>query len=194
MIETIKDLDEKLFILLNSFHQDWLDEVMYAISGTALWLPLYALLAYFIIKTQGKASIWVFIGIALAILFSDQTTSGLMKPYFERLRPCHDLRWDSIMHNYRHCGGMYGFASSHASNTFSLATFMNLAFRGNNRYLKWLFPWAIIVSYSRIYLGVHYPADVFVGATVGILAGFAAYWVAFRLQELVTKQVLGQDQ
>jgi len=108
---------------------------------------------------------------------ADQSTSGVMKPFFERLRPCHDARWEELMFSYGGCGGMYGFASSHAANTFALATFLTLTFRNILKGFGWLYLWAMLVSYTRLYLGVHYPLDLLVGAMVGVLSGWLAWFV-----------------
>jgi undecaprenyl-diphosphatase len=84
-----------------------------------------------------------------------------------------------MINTYAGCGGKYGFASSHASNTFAIASYMFLVFRGKIRAMGWLFLWAGVISYTRIYLGVHYPADILVGALVGIACG----WITFSLVE-----------
>ncbi|GAB3647613.1 phosphatase PAP2 family protein [Echinicola sediminis] len=189
MIELLKTWDEELFLSLNSLHQDWLDPIMYAVSGTWIWVPFYALLAYLIIKNLGKGSIWVFTGIFLTILMSDQITSGFMKPFFERPRPCHDARWEGLMYNYRHCGGMFGFASSHAANTFALAMYLLITFHRKVKGFGWLFLWAAVVSYSRIYLGVHYPADVIIGALVGMLSGALAWWLIVKIKMTAIRKV-----
>ncbi|MBN7817618.1 phosphatase PAP2 family protein [Algoriphagus pacificus] len=190
MIENLKKWDEELFIFLNSLHADWLDPIMFQISQTITWIPFYAILIYFIYKADPKISWWVFGGAALAILIADQTTSGFMKPFFERLRPCHDERWEGIIHNYERCGGLYGFASSHAANTFAIATFLNLKVGKQIKYLKWLFLWAAFISYTRIYLGVHYPVDVFIGAFIGCLAGCVSWFLIVFIKREILKSLL----
>mgnify|MGYP002795198586 CR=1 FL=1 len=191
MIEQIKTWDEEIFLWLNSFHADWLDGLMFQLSQTFVWIPFYLILFYFIYKVDSKRSWWVFGGVALTILIADQVTSGLMKPFFERLRPCHDVRWNGAIHNYGRCGGLYGFASSHAANTFGLAVFLNLKMRGKLRFLPWLFLWAAVISYTRVYLGVHYPMDVIVGALVGaaaaVLCWFGIVFVKREILELILK-------
>lgn len=190
MIEQILKWDEELFLWLNSIHTPWMDPVMFQISGTITWIPLYAIILYFIYKQDPKNSWWVFGGIALTVLIADQATSGLMKPYFERLRPCHDERWADQIHNYQRCGGLFGFASSHAANTFGFAVFMNLKMRGKMRFLPWLFFWAAVVSYSRIYLGVHYPLDILVGALVGAMAGTVTWLCIVYIKWEILKKLL----
>ena len=188
MIEQIKHWDEQLFLWLNSFHVSWLDEVAFQLSQTLIWVPFYAILLYFIYKVEPKNSWWVFGGVALTILMADQVTSGLMKPFFERLRPCHDERWDTVVYNYGRCGGLYGFASSHAANTFGLAVFLKM--KGKMRFLPLLFIWAAVISYTRIYLGVHYPMDIFVGAIVGTLAAFLSWFIIVFVRREILKLIL----
>lgn len=190
MIEQISNWDEELFLKLNGLHVDWLDPIAAFGSGTITWIPFYLLLLYFIYRADPKNSWWVFAGAAFTILLADQTTSGLMKPYFERLRPCHDERWDGMIYVYNRCGGLYGFASSHAANTFGIATFLNLKMKGQIRFLPWLFLWAALVSYTRIYLGVHYPMDIIIGALVGVLAGLMAWFIVVFIRREILKKIL----
>lgn len=186
MIETLKNLDEEFFLWLNSFHWDWLDPIMYQMTLTITWVPLYAFLFYKIYKADPKGSWWVFGGVMLTILIADQFTSGFLKPLMERLRPCHDERWDGLMHNYGRCGGLYGFVSSHAANTFGLATFLNLKMKGKLKHMGWLFLYAFVVSYTRIYLGVHYPFDILLGAAIGSVVGWICwFFIVFVKRELV---------
>jgi undecaprenyl-diphosphatase len=185
-METIKYWDEQLFLYLNGQHQDWLDPFVDTLTGKLIWIPLYAFFIYLIIKHFNKGSVWILAGIGLAILMADQTASGFMKPFFERLRPCHDPRWEGLMFNYGGCGGMYGFVSSHAANTFALAIYLNLLFRDRLKGFGWLYLWAVVISYTRIYLGVHYPLDIVVGALVGLLSG----WVGWLLAKKAKKAYL----
>ncbi|MFZ9189010.1 MAG: phosphatase PAP2 family protein, partial [Algoriphagus sp.] len=118
MIEIITKWDEAAFLWLNSFHSEAVDPIVLQLTKTITWIPLYVLVLYQIYRTDPKNTAWILGGVMLTILLSDQVTSGLMKPYFERLRPCHDPRWEGMLHLYGRCGGLYGFVSSHAANTF----------------------------------------------------------------------------
>ena len=187
MIQKIKTWDEELFLWLNSFHVDWLDPIMFQFTQTITWIPLYAILIFLIYKINPKNSWWIYGGAALTVLISDQVTSGIMKPFFERLRPCHDEKWEGVIHNYGRCGGLYGFVSSHAANTFGIAMFLNLTLQKKLPYLKWLFVWAAVVSYTRIYLGVHYPMDVLLGSVIGIAAGFLAWFLIVIVKREILK-------
>jgi len=181
-IEQIEKIDIKLFIFLNSFHSSFWDEIMWLISGKYLWIPLYILLLYFLIRKYKLKSIYIILLIVLLITLSDQISTQLFKNVFQRFRPCHNQQLIGIVHLVNgHCGGKYGFVSSHASNSFALAVFMCLLFKNKYFTVSMLF-WAFIVSYSRIYLGVHYPADVFCGACLGTGLSFLIYFFYTKLK------------
>lgn len=190
MIEILKQWDEELFLWLNSFHADWLDPIIFQATETITWIPLYAFLIYKIYKIDPKNSWWVLGGVAITILLSDQVTSGIMKPFFERLRPCHDDRWEGVIHNYGRCGGLYGFVSSHAANTFGLAVFLNRKLKGKIKGLRWLYLYAAFVSYTRVYLGVHYPFDIILGAAVGTAAAWLSWFLIVIVKREILKKVL----
>ncbi|WP_026965935.1 phosphatase PAP2 family protein [Algoriphagus terrigena] len=186
MIETLKKWDEEFFLWLNSHHVDWLDPIMFQISETITWVPLYVYLIWRIFRQDRVNAWWVLGGVALTILAADQLTSGFLKPFVERLRPCHDPRWEDLMYNYERCGGLYGFASSHAANTFGVAVFLNLKLKGKVKNLGWLYLYAVVVSFSRVYLGVHYPFDILVGALIG--AAFA--WLVWFLIVFIKRELI----
>ncbi len=190
MIESIKDWDEKAFLWLNSFHSDGLDPIVLQLTQTITWIPLYLLLLYLIYRKDPKNTALVIGGVMLTILLADQVSSGLMKPYFERLRPCHDPKWEGLLHLYGRCGGLYGFVSSHAANTFGMATFLTLILRKKQKGIYWLFLYAVVVSFTRIYLGVHYPLDVFFGALIGVLSAYLSWAVVVLLKRKIIKKVL----
>jgi undecaprenyl-diphosphatase len=182
-MEDLIELDKKLLVYLNSFHADWLDPVMMLFTETLFWLPLYLFLLYLVIKTYGKTCWIPLIGIAITILLADQITSGFMKPFFARLRPSREPSLQGLVHLVKgYTGGTYGFASSHAANTLGTATFFWLLFRDTRRWIVLLFPWAIVMTYTRIYLGVHYPGDILVGGLIGIASGWAGYRIVVALQ------------
>ena len=168
MIETIKYAEYEWFLWLNSFHSPVWDVTMFWVTYRFTWLPLYAYLIYYLF-IRYRINFWQnLLFVALSVGFSDKFTSGFMKPYFHRFRPCHDPAIQHIVHVVGDCGGQFGFASSHAANCFALATAFFLL-NGNRSLTFFLFLWAIIVSYSRIYVGVHFPTDLIIGAIVGII-------------------------
>jgi undecaprenyl-diphosphatase len=195
-MEKIIELDKKLLLYLNSFHSPWLDPVMYFITHTLTWLPLYLFLLYLVIRDY-KKQVWVvLLGIGLTILLADQITSSLMKPYFARLRPSQEPSLRGLVYIVKgYTGGKFGFASSHAANTFGTATFFFLLYRHTKKWIALLFVWAVVMTYTRIYLGVHYPGDILVGGIIGVLSGLAGFkltkWISSKRSiPLVTLQKL----
>lgn len=178
MIDQLLEYDREIFLYFNGLHAPWLDPAMLFITETLSWLPLYLFLLYLIFKDHQKEGWLVLAGIVVTIVLADQITSTLMKPYFARLRPSHEPSLQSLVHivnGYK--GGKFGFASSHAANTFGTATFLFLLFGKTRKWITLLFLWAAVVTYSRIYLGVHYPGDILVGALVGMMAAVASFWL-----------------
>lgn len=189
MIDQLIELDKELFLFLNGLHTPWLDPIMFLLSKTLVWMPLYIFLFYHIFKAYKINSWVVLLGIGLTILLADQITTSLMKPFFERLRPSREPSLEGLIHlvnGYR--GERFGFASSHAANTFGTAAFLSLLFKKTRPWMPWLFLWAAVVSYTRIYLGVHYPGDILVGGTVGIFCGLLSFMLYSRLAVLVEKR------
>lgn len=154
-----------------------MDTVMVAVTGMWLWIPLYLLLAYLAIRQYGKRSIWIFLAVGLVVLCSDQLSAHVCKPLFHRLRPCFNPELEGLVHLPKGLpGGRYGFVSSHAANTFAVAAFLTPVLKKSWRWIGWvLYGWALLSSYSRIYVGVHYPGDVLAGAVLGILIGLIVY-------------------
>jgi undecaprenyl-diphosphatase len=184
MMEQLIELDKELLVTLNSYHSPVLDPVMLLITKTIFWLPLYAFLIFLLFKNFRKEAWLILIGAAVAILLSDQITSTLMKPYFARLRPSHDPSVQPLLHlvnGYR--GGLYGFASGHAANTMGVALFVWLTLKSTYRWIILIFLWAILMTYTRIYLGVHYPGDILVGAAIGLACGWIGYKISWRLRQ-----------
>lgn len=178
MLAELDRIDRQVLLFFNGIHTDALDPVMYYLTKTEFWLPLYLLLIYLLFRTHGKQALWALAAIAVCILITDQVTSGILKPLVARPRPSHEPSLEGLLHlvnNYR--GGKYGFASSHAANTAGVAMFVFLFFRDRYRMIWIMFAWAAVMCYTRLYLGVHYPGDILVGAMIGIGAG----WFSFRL-------------
>lgn len=192
-MDHLLELDRDVFLFLNSLNTPWLDSVMPWITRTESWIPLYLVLLYLVIREFRKDSWAILVGIALTIVIADQVTSNLMKPFFERLRPSHDPTLEGLVHivnGYR--GGLYGFASGHAANTFGVTTFL-VSVLSRYRWMSWLFLWAGLMTYSRIYLGVHYPGDILVGAIVGITGALLSLRLTRYLLERFGRQGSGVE-
>ena len=178
----LSTIDSDLFLFLNDLHVDWMDKVMVLLTDMWAWLPLYLLLIYWVVRQYGKRCWWVFLAVGLVVLCSDQLASHVCKPLFHRLRPCYNIDFQDIIHLPKGmAGGRYGFVSSHAANTFAIAAFLTPAL---SNYRPWpaitLYLWAFISSYSRIYIGYHYPGDILCGALLGVLIGLI-FWKLFQI-------------
>jgi len=178
MLEQLINIDIDISLFFNSFHNDFFDILMSYISGKFIWIPFYAFLLFLLIKQDFKNKkklIISIISVAMVIVLADQLSVHLFKNVFERLRPCHNPDLANILHTVNgNCGGQFGFISSHAANVFALAVLLLNIFK-YKRLTITLIVWATIVSFSRIYLGVHYFGDVFVGALFGASIGFVVY-------------------
>jgi undecaprenyl-diphosphatase len=175
-IHELELFDQKLLLLINGCHCPLVDEIMWQISTTILWVPLYAVLIWFMIRKR-KRNFWItLLSVVLLIVASDQI-SVLIKDSVQRFRPTHHPVIGSlihIVHNYH--GGDYGFVSSHAANSFAAATFVSLFF--SKRWVTVsMYCWATLLVYSRMYLGVHYPLDVLCGAILGTGIGIGMFQV-----------------
>jgi len=188
-MEVIKQLDQSFFLFLNELHSVFWDKVMFLFSSREIWIPFYALIIYMIVKTYKKNSIYILILIGLSIAVSDQF-SGLIKNSVERLRPSNDPTISNLVHivnEYR--GGTFGFFSSHASNSFTIAVIASLLFK-KRMFTITMFIWAILISYTRIYLGLHYPGDILTGWIWGALIGYGFYRLMIFLQQRYFKSTL----
>ena len=176
MIETIHQLDTQLFLFLNGINSPFFDPIMIFFSGKLTWLPFYLILCFLLYRKFGWRMVWPLLGAALVVTLADQTSVHLFKNIFERLRPCHNPEIKDLIHlaTGRCAGGRFGFVSSHAANTFGVAIFLLLLMR-KNWFTVLMLIWAALVSYSRIYLGVHYPADIIVGGILGVVCGYAVW-------------------
>lgn len=175
MFSALTTADRELFLLLNGMHSPFWDFVMSTISAKLTWIPLYALLLAGLIYHYRVKVVPVIMAVVLCITLADQISSSILKPLVERPRPCHSPFIGMDVHTVDGCGGMYGFVSSHAANTFGLAVLLWLLFRRRYPAVAWLFVWAMVVGYSRIYLGVHYPLDILGGYIVGAASAITCY-------------------
>jgi len=191
MFQWFIELDKKALLYFNSMHSPAWDNIMWWISGDTSWIPLYVILLIIVIyKERPYRFIFTILFIAIAVALCDRT-SVLIKILVERPRPTHDPEIANLVHivnNYR--GGMYGFVSSHAANFFGVATFLSNQFK-HFRWSLFLFAWAALIAYSRVYLGVHYPLDIICGATLGALTGILCYTLKVRTAVYAERRIEG---
>ena len=198
-MNTLISLDQQWLLAINGWHAEWADVLMWYISKSTTWLPLYALLVGLVVyrfgiqwylSTQNTSNyrftallrvLIVFAGFAVAVGLSDFVSSGIIKPWVCRLRPTHEPALAGMLHLVNgYTGGMYGFVSSHAANTVACALLFSLLYR--NKYATVaLMLWVALNCYSRMYLGVHYPGDIIGGLLVGTLIAGMTYAVARHL-------------
>lgn len=173
MIEKIKQLDSELFLFINGNNNPFFDVIMYWSSDKLFWIPFYAFIILILIREYKINTFFILITITFLITLCDQTASSVIKPLVKRVRPSHEPYFQNIIHlTEAGPGGKYGFVSSHAANVFGLAIFLILLLPKKYKILKIVLVfWAILVSYSRIYNGVHYTLDVLGGAMIGSIFG-----------------------
>ncbi|MFL2629843.1 MAG: phosphatase PAP2 family protein [Flavobacteriaceae bacterium] len=189
MLDLIVEYDHKLFLWLNNLGNESFDWFWMLMTNKLFNFFVYSIaLIYLLKKTDIKSLISMILFLSILILISDQT-SNLFKNFFERLRPCHDEQISSYMRLVKDsCGGFYSFFSAHASNSFSLASFFFFVYyKIIQRKIILFFVLASLVSYSRVYIGVHYPLDIITGSIFGFVSGFILFkfWI-FSLKRINT--------
>lgn len=176
LITKIIEFDKQLLLLLNSFHNGYFDTFMYTFSKVGVWIPFYLSVVYVLFRSQWKMAIWMVLLLIAGVVLADQL-SGLMKDGFQRFRPSHDPVIQNFVHLVNNSrAGLYGFVSSHAANTFGFALLSSLFIR-RQAYTIGALSWAIITSYSRIYLGLHFPLDILGGAITGTIIALFLYFI-----------------
>ena len=188
-IQRLIGFDQELLLKLNGSDSLFWDGFMWISTNMLTWIPLAVVLLYVILKNNKiKEALVIIALLGVVIALADQISSGICKPYFARFRPTQDpelMFQIDIVNGYR--GGIYGFISSHAANTFGVAVFLSLILKSGSLAII-LFIWATLNAISRIYLGVHYPGDIFFGTLVGVGAGILIYMIYKKLQQTLLKQ------
>lgn len=196
MLESLIELDKELLLFCNGIHFAWLDTFNWIVSQRYFNMFLIVPLLFLLLQgSKWREFLLVVVGLAVVILLCDQFASSVCKPIFHRFRPTHDesiARFVHVVNDYR--GGRYGFISSHSANAFGAAVFLLCVFR-NRWFTVSILLWALMVGYSRIYLGVHFPGDILAGAVAGILIGWGMYCVYKRLRvRLYAAQKLSSEE
>lgn len=189
MIETLTSLDQQILLFFNGYHTPFLDETMDLITGKWIWIPFYLFLIDLLFKKLGpKNAALTLVAVALAIVMTDQICASVIRPIVGRLRPCNP---DNPIFEYitlvkGNQPGGYSWPSCHAANTFALATLLAFVMR-SRKFTVMIFSWAVIVSLSRLYVGVHYPTDLLCGAAFGSAFGYLALIIVYISYNLITK-------
>lgn len=170
------DIDKYMLLALNGSDSIFWDGCMKIYTTIAIWIPLLLLLMYILIKNNSfKDFLLLVLVIAAVVGCTDLISSGICKPFFERWRPTYDpeiMYLVDVVDEIR--GGKYGFTSSHAANSFGIATFLLLLVK-NRALTVSMIIWAVMNAFTRIYLGVHYPGDIIAGTLIGVIVGWGAY-------------------
>lgn len=184
-METILEIDKNLLIFLNSLGSNQFDQFWLIITNKYTHIPLYVFLLLFLFKKLKKQFnlsrknllklYFIYVSSVILLIFISDQLSNFFKSSFQRLRPCHDYQIQSLIRIVKEdCGGLFSFFSAHASNSFVIASIF-FFFMRDNKWYSLLFVWSFLVAASRVYLGVHFPLDIIIGALIGVVVSFIFY-------------------
>ncbi|WP_207427231.1 phosphatase PAP2 family protein [Pedobacter sp. SYSU D00535] len=174
MLEQIVQLDHEYFLAINrGLANPFFDWLMPLLRNRFLWSPLYLFIVVFLVRNYKKTGWMCTLFLLVTFAISDFMSSSLIKPAVQRLRPCNEPGfYDDIITRVA-CGTGFSFPSTHATNHFAIAVFLIVIFQEK---FKWVLPigilWAFSIAFAQVYVGVHFPADVTIGALLGSMIGY----------------------
>lgn len=181
MIDQLERFDQDLLLAINGMHSSFLDALFWGLTQTWASIPLFVLAIYLLYRKFGwRNLLFCIVVVAVSIGLADLISTECFKKVICRYRPTHNLDIRDFVHvvnGYR--GGMYGFVSSHAANMFAFAVSVSLLLKQSRWGIVFVF-WTMLVCYTRMYLGVHYPADIVCGAVLGCCVAWLSYVVATK--------------
>lgn len=183
MPDYLLQLDRHLFYFINhNLGNAFFDLLMPILRNPLTWIPLYIFIFVYCLWRYKKQGLIIIVLLALTFAVADKGSAGLAKAYFKRARPCNDPAMAATIVSRINCGTGYSFPSAHASNHFAIAVFLIVVFYKRH---KWILPmaliWAAAISFAQVYVGVHYPVDVTVGAIYGTLVGLLFGWIFWKI-------------
>ena len=187
MLELLQQVDTTIFQFINqTISNDLFDWIMPWFREKLFWVPLYVFLIFVVAIRFRRHGYIVILSAILTLVIADQLSSHVIKPTAQRTRPCNELVLQDQINVLAPCSGSYSFTSSHAVNHFAVAAFFIALLGESNRRYKWLWLWAFSIAFAQVYVGLHYPFDVFVGGLLGTSIGFLCYKVllVFYLQKV----------
>ncbi len=178
--------DHKLFIWIQeNLHGSLLDFSLVIIRDKFFWLPFYIILLSFIIIEYRKSAIYLFLAGVMVVLLTDQVNSNILKKRFKRIRPCNELYFKEHFTPLIQCSGGYSFPSSHAANHAGIGVFLFYLFKRRfNRIRYFLLIWPILIGFSQVFVGVHFPLDIIFGLFVGFSIGIG---ISFLTKHFIFK-------
>jgi undecaprenyl-diphosphatase len=176
MLEKIISLDKQLLVFLNSFGSETFDPIWLIITKQVNWIPFFLLLIYLVYKRLGTKQTLIIVLFVSVLLAVNNEITEAFKAHFQRLRPCNDLDIKDIIRNVKP-SATFSFFSGHSSNTMAVFVFLYCIFRKHYKYFGLVIFWPFIFSYSRVYLGLHFPTDILAGYTCGILTGLLTFQI-----------------
>lgn len=178
-MEAILSWDVLLFRWVNSaFHSPTLDGVMVFASSAWTWILLALWFVLIGIVRGNRRLLLSCLSIGIAIGIVDVASYWVLKPAFGRLRPC--IQMSDVRLVTGSCGGEYSFPSNHAANAAAVVSAASFAQRTPLIGASIL---AVLVGISRVYLGVHFPADVLAGWIFGAICGLLIQWFLEKLMQ-----------